>query len=181
MYQSVQVSRSVVSDSLWPSGLQYTRFPCPSPTPRACSNSCLSSWGCRPTCHPLSSPSPLAYNLSQHQGIPMYTCISVNTCILGLIHVDVWHHNTVKQLSSNFLFCFSFIFISWRLITLQYCGGFCHILTWIIEMNTFTCVPHPEPPSHLPSHPIPLSHPSTPAPSTCLIHPTWTGDLFHTW
>ena len=24
---------------------------------------------------------------------------------------------------------FSFIFISWRLITLQYCSGFCHILT----------------------------------------------------
>ena len=27
------------------------------------------------------------------------------------------------------LFYFSFIFISWRLITLQYCSGFCHILT----------------------------------------------------
>ena len=26
---------------------------------------------------------------------------------------------------------FSFIFISWRLITLQYCSGFCHTLTWI--------------------------------------------------
>ena len=27
------------------------------------------------------------------------------------------------------LFCFPFIFISWRLITLQYCTGFCHTLT----------------------------------------------------
>ena len=26
---------------------------------------------------------------------------------------------------------FPFIFISWRLITLQYCSGFCHTLTWI--------------------------------------------------
>ena len=26
-------------------------------------------------------------------------------------------------------FFFSFIFISWRLITLQYCNGFCHTLT----------------------------------------------------
>ncbi|CAM9740768.1 unnamed protein product, partial [Rangifer tarandus platyrhynchus] len=42
----------------------------------------------------------------------------------------------------------------------------------------FTCVPHPEPPSHLLPHPIPLGHPSAPAPSTCLMHPTWTGDLF---
>ena len=31
---------SVVSDSLQPHGLQHARFPCPSPTPRACSNSC---------------------------------------------------------------------------------------------------------------------------------------------
>ena len=28
-----------------------------------------------------------------------------------------------------FKFFFSFIFISWRLITLQYCSGFCHTLT----------------------------------------------------
>ena len=27
------------------------------------------------------------------------------------------------------LIFFSFIFISWRLITLQYCSGFCHTLT----------------------------------------------------
>jgi len=45
----VQFSRSVVSDSLQPHGLQHTRVPCPSPTPRACSNSCPSSWWCRPT------------------------------------------------------------------------------------------------------------------------------------
>ena len=53
---------------------------------------------------------------------------------------------------------FSFILISWRLINLQYCSGFCHTLTWI--NHGFTCVPHPEPPSHLPPHPIPLGHPS---------------------
>ena len=35
-----QFSCSVVSDSLWPSGLQHARPPCPSPTPGACSNSC---------------------------------------------------------------------------------------------------------------------------------------------
>ena len=36
------------------------------------------------------------------------------------------------------------MFISWRLITLQYCSGFCHTLTWI--SHGFTCVPHPDPP-----------------------------------
>ena len=39
---SVQLSCSVVSDSLRPHGLQRARLPCPSPTPRACSNSCSS-------------------------------------------------------------------------------------------------------------------------------------------
>ena len=36
-----QCSCSVVSASLWPHGLQHARLPCPSPTPGACSNSCL--------------------------------------------------------------------------------------------------------------------------------------------
>ena len=34
---------------LWPYGLQHTRLPCPSPSPRACSNSCPLSWWCHPT------------------------------------------------------------------------------------------------------------------------------------
>jgi len=46
---SVQFSHSVVSDSLWPHGLQHTWPPCPSPTPRVYSNSHpLSRW-CHPT------------------------------------------------------------------------------------------------------------------------------------
>ena len=44
-----QFSRSVVSISLWSHGLWHARVPCPLPTPRACSNSCLSSWWCHPT------------------------------------------------------------------------------------------------------------------------------------
>ena len=37
---SVQFSRSVVSDSLRPQESQHARPPCPSPTPRVCSNAC---------------------------------------------------------------------------------------------------------------------------------------------
>ena len=48
-YDSVQLSCSVVADTLWPHGLQHTRLPCPSPTPGACSISCPSSWWCYPT------------------------------------------------------------------------------------------------------------------------------------
>ena len=39
--------------------------------------------------------------------------------------------------------------------------------------------PIPIPPSHLPVYPIPLSLPSAPGRSTCLMYPTWVGDLFH--
>ena len=65
---------SVVSDSLWPHGLQYTRPPCPSPTPGVYSNSCpLSQW-CHPTIsssvvpfssHLQSFPEPGSFQMSQ--------------------------------------------------------------------------------------------------------------------
>ena len=45
----VQFSPSVVSNCLWPHGLQHARPPCSSPTPRICSNSCPLSWWCHPT------------------------------------------------------------------------------------------------------------------------------------
>ena len=54
----------------------------------------------------------------------------------------------VPLVSLIFFFFFSFIFISWKLITLQYCSGFCHTLTWI--SHGFKCVPHPDAPSRLP-------------------------------
>ena len=57
-FSSVQFSCSVVSNSLRPHGLQHTRLPCPSPTPRACSNSCsLSRW-----CHPTISSSVVPFS-----------------------------------------------------------------------------------------------------------------------
>ena len=47
--EPLQFSHSVMSNSLWPHGLRHARLPCPSPTPRACSNSCPSSWWCHST------------------------------------------------------------------------------------------------------------------------------------
>ena len=44
-----QFSHSVMSNSLWSHGLQHAGLPCPSPTPRACSNSCPSNLWCHPT------------------------------------------------------------------------------------------------------------------------------------
>ena len=45
LINSVAFSRSVVSDSLWPHGLQHAKIPCPALSSRLCSNSCpLSQW-----------------------------------------------------------------------------------------------------------------------------------------
>ena len=62
-------SHSVMSNSLWPKGLQYTILPCPSISPRVFSNSCpLKRW-CHPTISSFVAPAPHALSLSQLQGL----------------------------------------------------------------------------------------------------------------
>ena len=67
---SVQFSHSIVSDSLWPHGLQLARPPCPSPTPRVFTNLCPLGWRCHPTfilfasC-PQSFPASGSFQMSQ--------------------------------------------------------------------------------------------------------------------
>ena len=66
---SLLYSCSVMSDFLWPHGLQHARLPCPSLSPGVCTNSCpLSQW-CHPTISSSVIPSPPTFNLSQHQGL----------------------------------------------------------------------------------------------------------------
>ena len=70
LYQNnFQFSRSVVSNSLWPHGLQHARPPCPSPTSETCSNYVHQVSDAIQLSHPLSSPPPPAFSLSQHQGL----------------------------------------------------------------------------------------------------------------
>ena len=52
-------SHSVMSNTLWPHGLQHARLPCPPPSPRACSNSCLLNQWRQPTIS--SSVVPFSY------------------------------------------------------------------------------------------------------------------------
>ena len=69
---SVWFSCSVVSDSLWPHGLQHARLPCLSPIPRVYSNSCpLSRW-----CHPTISSSVVPF--SHLQSFPASGSFPVN-------------------------------------------------------------------------------------------------------
>ena len=58
---------------LWPHGLQHTRPPCPSPNPRAYSNSCPSSWWC----HPTISSSVVPFS-SHVQSFPLILSFPVN-------------------------------------------------------------------------------------------------------
>ena len=74
-FSLVQLSHSVVSDSLWPHESQHARPPCPSPSPRVHSNSCPSSWWCHPAISssvvpfsscPQSLPASESFPMSQH-------------------------------------------------------------------------------------------------------------------
>ena len=74
---------------------------------------------------------------------------------------EFWHSMFSPNFFSPNLFIYYF---NWRLITLQYCGGFCHTFTWI--SHGCTGVPHPDPPSHFPPIPslrvIPVHQPWAP-------------------
>ena len=65
IFSSVQFSRSVVSDSLWPHESRHARPPCPSPTPGVYSNSCPS----RCWYHPAISSSVVPFS-SCPQSLP---------------------------------------------------------------------------------------------------------------
>ena len=72
-WRSIQFSRSVMSDSLWPHELQHARPPCPSPTPRVHPNPCpLSPW-----CHPAISSSVVPFS-SCPQSFPASGSFQIN-------------------------------------------------------------------------------------------------------
>jgi len=80
-----------MSDTLWPNGLQHARLPCPSPTPRAYSNSCPSCQRCHPTISSSVIPSPPAFNLSQHQGL--FKWISSSHQVAKVLEFQLQHQS----------------------------------------------------------------------------------------
>ena len=89
-------------------------------------------------------------------------------CVCFFFFTYIWLCIIFPPIHAFRFFFFPFIFIHWRLITLQYCSGFCHILTWL--SHGFTYIPYPYPPFRLPLHSIPLGLPSAPALSTRFMH-----------
>ena len=83
------------------------------------------------------------------------TCFVNITLFSGVFHGVAKVEEIIQSPAILFFFFFK-IYFNWRLITLQYCGGFCHTFTWI--SHGYTCVHHPNPPSYLPPYPIPQGH-----------------------
>ena len=93
---SVQFSCSVVS-LCDPMDCKHTRPPCPSPTPAACSNSCLLSWWCHPTIS--SSGVPVS---SCPQSFPASGLFQWVTCLHQVAFVTPWTVARQAPLSMGF-------------------------------------------------------------------------------
>ena len=89
-------------DSLWPHGLQYARLPCPSPTPRAYSNSCPLSQ----LCHPTISSSVIPFS-SCHQPFP-HQGLFFNDSVLRIRWSKYWSFSLSLSLSNEYSGLISF-------------------------------------------------------------------------
>ena len=109
-----QFSHSVVADSLQPHGLQHTRLPCPSPTPRTCSNSCpLSLW-----CHPTISSSVIPFSsplqpFPASGSLPMSQFFTSGGQSIGVSGSATWEGCSVdlNYMIRSFNLAFEFIFL----------------------------------------------------------------------
>ena len=149
--------------TLRPHVLQHTGLPCPSPTPRACSNSCPSSQWCHlQASHSLSSPSSSTFNLSQNQGL--FKWVSSSHQVVKLSELQLQHQSfqwifrmgilydwlvwspwsprdsqessTTPQFKSISFRVLSFLYDPTLMIQLLWSNSSIH--TWLLEKSTLT-------------------------------------------
>ena len=100
-FSSVQFSHSVMSDSLQPHRQQHARLPCPSPTPRACSNSCPLNLSCGPTISFSVIPFSSCLQFSQHPGL--FQGVSSSHEVAKVLEFQLQHPSFHWTLRTNFL------------------------------------------------------------------------------
>ena len=98
---SVQFSRSVLSDSLWPHESQHARPPCPSPTPRVHPNPCPLYCWCHPT---ISSSHPLLLLPSIFPSIRVFS----DEAVLPIRWPKYWSFSFSIRPSNGYLWLISF-------------------------------------------------------------------------
>ena len=101
IYISVEFSRSVVSSSLQPHGLQHARLPCPSPTPRASSNPCPSSQWCHPTIS--ISVVPFSSCLQSFPASGSFQWVSSSHQVAKVLELQLQHQSFWWIFRTNFL------------------------------------------------------------------------------
>ena len=128
-------SHSVMSNFLWPHGLQHTSLPCTSPTSRLDSNLCPLSWWCHPTissCHPLLllpsvflSIRVFSNDSALHMRWPKYWSFSFS--VLTTNNLLSIHHYTVAPFT-HFTLPYPFPFDnSWSVLCF-----YVFVLAWLI-------------------------------------------------
>ena len=100
-YCSVQFSCSVMSNSLWPHGLQHAWLPCPSPTLRATQTHVHHVGDVIQSSHPLSSLSLPTFHLSQHQGL--FQWVSSSHQVTKVLELQLQHQSFQWIFRSDFL------------------------------------------------------------------------------
>ena len=148
MMAGMLFSHSVVSDSLWPHGLQHTRLPCPSLSPGACSNSCPLSWWCHPTISSSVVPFSSCFQLFPASGSFLMSWlftsgrqsigVSASASVLP-VNIQGWFSLVLTGLISLLSKGLSRLFSSTTIWKYQFSGvqpslrfNF-HIWTWILE------------------------------------------------
>ena len=111
--------------------------------------------------HPGIEPTSLLSPALEGRFFTTSTTWEALSSLTWLLHLKQTLHTFPQTMLVNT----TFFFFNWRLITLQYCGGFCHTFTWI--SHGCTCVSHPDPPS--PFHPSGSSQCTRPEhPALCI-------------
>ena len=102
LFSSVQFSLSVMSNSLQTHESQHARPPCPSPTPEFTQNHVYRVRNAVQPAHPLSSPSPPAFNLSQNQSF--FKWVSSSHQVTKVLEFQLQHQSFQWTLTTDLLY-----------------------------------------------------------------------------